>query len=167
MAGGGTGLPLPRVRDGGGGGDASARGLSPGQSLWAAPDWPCPAPSPGTPQGGDLPYLGPAAGGRGCGRVALASLWLGSEWRSERGAWGLLGWGRCSTEVPPVGHALRERPPTFFCTARGVLRKVKLPKEEETAGWSLCASEWKTSPSRGEEAGSRGRCERRGSWGAC
>lgn len=70
--------PRARVREGGGGGegmDASARGLSPGQSLWAASDWPCPAPlSPGTPQGGDLPYQGPAADR--IGGVTLASLWL-------------------------------------------------------------------------------------------
>lgn len=94
---------------GGGAGDASARGLPPGQSLWAASDWPCPAHlSPGTPQGGDLPYLGPAADRDG--RVALASLWLGSlsgaqTW--ERGAcWGGAVPPKCLLLIMPSKNSL-------------------------------------------------------------
>lgn len=150
--------PLPELgrgagEQGGGAGDASARGLSPGQSLWAASDWPWPdLLSPGTPQGGDLPYLGPAAG-RQARQSGFGLLVAGlSEWRSDLGAWGLLGWG-CSTEVPSVDHALQELCLTFFCTAGASSGKFNSKKRRKQRDGACTPVSGKHPLSQAEEGG--------------
>lgn len=93
-----------------------------GQSLWAASGWPCHVPlTPGMPQEGALPYLGPASGSSGFGRHGAGL----SEWCGRHLSAGLLG-GRAAGEAAPPEMpssgcgSLLGLPPAFFCREQGL-----------------------------------------------
>lgn len=129
-----------------------------GQSLWAASGWPCHVPlTPGMPQEGALPYLGPASGSSGFGRHGAGL----SEWCGRHLSAGLLGGPlvkqprpKCPplAVVPSSGSLLLFSAGSRAWPGAGGVSPEKFnsrKQQEETAGWNLHTRQWKTSPTLG------------------